>query len=124
MFGFRGDGFDFQGVYVMIMADLSLTYRFNILMGNEAALFTEATDNCSLLGVLLQGGVKIHHSIKGEYSKSEHTSKNSDSVHLLQSFIEWINPCEEAPRTRIIRTLFLYVLQLPLHHKETLVGEN
>lgn len=88
MFGFRGDGFNFQGVYVMIMADLSLTYRFNILMGNEAALFTEATDNCSLLGVLLQGGVKIHHSIKGEYSKSEHTSKNSDSVHLLQSLMD------------------------------------
>lgn len=36
MFGFRGAGFDFQVVYVMIMADLSLAHRFNILMGNGA----------------------------------------------------------------------------------------
>lgn len=37
MFGFRGDGFDLQVIYVMITADLSLAHRFNILMGHGAA---------------------------------------------------------------------------------------
>lgn len=46
MFGFRGAGFDFQVIYVMIMADRSLAHRFNILMGNGAVCYLEATDNC------------------------------------------------------------------------------
>lgn len=54
MFGFRGDGFDFQVIYVMIMADLPLAHRFSILMGNGADWVLEATDNCRPQCVLLQ----------------------------------------------------------------------
>lgn len=49
MFGFRGKGFTFGAVYVMIIVDLSLTYRFNILMRKISTLLTEATETCSLL---------------------------------------------------------------------------
>lgn len=86
MFGFRGDGFDLQVIYVMIMADLSLAHRFNILMEQPDFQMQQITADLGEFCFRYKYN-KITVSINARYSKPEHTFQNGNTMHLLWSLI-------------------------------------